>query len=99
MRAERVISNLPGLRDTLSVRLSIARKAASPQPAPEIIDTKNPGQACSTRADTPPYHWSPAFDEEGEFRMPASYGMNTYRNVEKNTRTIPGKGNNISVYA
>ena len=99
MRTDLVISNPPDLRSILPSRSKIAR-TTSPEPA---IPEKNIELRRFERRivcnDSYVYRESPAFDANGEFLPPLSFGLNTYESVEKNTTGDAAKGVYLSVYA
>jgi hypothetical protein len=99
LRTDLVISNPPDLRSILPARSKIAR-TTSPEPA---LSEKNMELRRSERRivrdDSYVYPESPAFDVNGEFLPPLSFGMNTYESVEKNTTGSAAKGAYLSVYA
>lgn len=99
MRTERVISNLPDLRDTLSVRSRIALNAGAPSQAGEAAKLRTLDESPFSLKETTLYQRSSAFDDNGDFQPPIAYGMITYKSVEQNTCMKPSAGSIISIYA
>jgi hypothetical protein len=99
LRTDLVIANPPDLRSILPVRPKIAR-TTNPEPViPEKSIELSRVERRIVRDDSYVYQESPAFDVNGEFLPPLSFGMNTYESVEKNTAGSAAKGAYLSVYA